>query len=67
MIIDEIISNEECFSVKNLAIDGNDLMEIGYRGKKIGEMLNTLLNMVINEKIKNDYDALLLYSKDNFT
>ncbi len=67
LIIDEIISNEECFSVKKLAINGNDLMEIGYRGKKIGEMLNTLLNMVINEKIKNDYDALLLYSKDNFT
>ncbi len=66
-IIKEILEEKECFSVRYLAVNGNDLMEIGFKGKEIGEMLNTLLNMVINEKIENDYDALLSYSKGKFT
>lgn len=66
-IINEIITEKECFSIKDLAINGNDLMEIGYKGKKIGEILNTLLNMVISEKIENDFDVLLQYSRDIFS
>jgi tRNA nucleotidyltransferase (CCA-adding enzyme) len=66
-IINSILTEKECFSIKHLAINGNDLMEIGYKGKKIGETLNTLLNMVISEKIENKFDTLLQYSKDIFS
>ena len=63
-IIDEIITEKECFSVKDLAVNGNDLIELGITGKKIGETLNFLLDLVINEKIKNNSEDILSYLKN---
>ncbi len=65
-IINEIIAEKECFSIKDLAINGNDLIEMGYKGKQIGNILSTLLDMVINEKIKNTHTALYSYVKTRF-
>lgn len=54
------ISSEECFSLAELKINGNDLIENGFKeGKQIGYILNTILNEVIEEKISNDREALL--------
>ena len=51
---------EECFSLKQLAIDGNDLKEIGMKpGPQMGKILNTLLEMVIQEEIENEKEVLL--------
>ncbi|MBR5246190.1 MAG: CCA tRNA nucleotidyltransferase [Clostridia bacterium] len=60
-IINDILKEKECFSIKDLAINGNDLMGLGFKGKKIGETLTFLLDLVINEKIKNEYDEILSY------
>ncbi len=57
----EIVENNECRSLKNLAINGNDLMKIGLHGAEIGDTLKQLLNLVIEEKIFNDRDILLNY------
>ena len=54
-----IISRGDCLSLKDLAVNGNDLMELGYEGKKIGETLKSLLVMVIDGKVANERDALL--------
>ena len=45
--------------IKQLAINGNDLIELGYEDKKIGEMLNTLLNIVIDDNYLNNKESLL--------
>lgn len=58
-MIKEIIIENECFSVKDLKINGNDLISLGYKGKEIGEKLNTCLEAVIDGKIKNEYDDLI--------
>ena len=34
-ITDKIINNDECYSLKQLAINGNDLIKLGYEDKKI--------------------------------
>lgn len=57
-IIDEIISENECFRVKDLKINGNDLKKLGYEGKQIGEALKECLFAVIDGKIPNEYSAL---------
>lgn len=57
-IIDEIISEKECFRVKDLKINGNDLIKLGYKGKQIGEALKECLSAVIDGKIPNEYSAL---------
>lgn len=48
-----------CWNLKDLAINGSDLIHLGYKGTAIGEKLNALLNDVIHERIPNKKDALL--------
>ncbi len=56
-----IIENNECRNLKNLAINGNDLLKNGLHGVEIGETLKQLLNLVIEEKLPNEKDKLLNY------
>ena len=57
---EEILQDEACFSLKKLAINGNDLIQIGVeKGKKIGEILNVLLDLVIDDKLENEKSILL--------
>ena len=51
-------------TVNDLAIDGNDLMSIGFRGKEIGKIKKELLEKYLNEEIKNDRESLLKYLKN---
>ena len=56
----EIIKENECFKISDLAVNGGDLIKAGIKeGKDIGETLKELLSMVISEKIKNDKEILL--------
>lgn len=57
-LISEIYVNRECYSLKQLALNGNDLNDLGYRGKEIGEKLNLLLNKVIENPNINNKEEL---------
>lgn len=57
--IDEIIESGLCLQLSGLSINGEDVHAIGFRGKEIGNVLNSLLTMVIEEKIPNKKDILL--------
>jgi len=59
-ILNEIISEKECFSVKDLAINGKDLIELGYKqGREIGYTLNELLKIVIEDNNLNTKEKLI--------
>ena len=60
-VINEIINEKECFSIKHLEIDGNDLIALGFKGKKIGETLEKCLNAVIDGKVENEKDKLIKF------
>lgn len=65
--VDEIITEESVLKVKDLAIDGNDLKNMGFvEGRKIGDLLNNILDMVMRGDIQNDRDVLLKYSEECF-
>ena len=57
----EIIKNNECFLLKDLKLNGNDIVNLGITGEKVGQTLAQILNLVIEEKLKNEYDELLGY------
>lgn len=58
--LEEIISKQQCFSLKQLAVSGTDLIEAGIpQGRKIGQILNCLFLLVTEEKLPNDKDILL--------
>ena len=55
----EIEAEDACLSLKDLAVNGHDLMEIGITGREIGQTLNYLLEQVIDEKLPNEKNELL--------
>ena len=55
-----ILKRRECFALKDLAINGSDLIRLGYdKGPIIGEQLHKLLERVIEEPALNDRQSLL--------
>lgn len=60
-IIDNIISDDECLKLKDLKINGNDLVKMGFQGKEIGKALKKVLSAVVGEQLPNDRDALLQF------
>ena len=59
-ILQEIREENSCLSLKDLAVNGKDLMELGFvPGKAIGACLNHLLDLVLDEKVENQKDVLL--------
>ena len=66
-IIEDIIKEGACFSLKQLKINGNDLIDLGIKnGKLIGDILNSCLNKIIDGEIENDKDILLNMIKENY-
>ena len=57
----EMIENNECRSIRGLAVTGTDLVELGLEGAEIGQMQKELLELVIEEKLPNDRQALTEY------
>ena len=58
-LLEEIQAEHACLSLKDLALNGHDLMALGYTGKAIGTELNRLLNLVLEEQCENTREALL--------
>lgn len=56
----EILREQNCFSLKDLAVNGNDLIALGFQpGEQLGEALQRLLNEVVEETLPNDKEVLL--------
>ncbi len=56
----EVLAQDACFSMKDLAVKGSDLIAVGYeRGKVLGKCLKRLLDEVIDERLPNDKKVLL--------
>ena len=62
-VLEEIRSEDGCFSLKDLAVNGNDLIQIGFSGRTIGVMLNWLLEQVMEENLPNERSVLLAWAQ----
>ena len=63
--LEKILREEQCFSLRQLCVDGHDLMQLGLQGKAVGEMLETLLGSVVEEELPNQREALLAAAKEH--
>ena len=61
----EIQAENACLSLKDLAVNGHDLMALGYSGREIGFALNRLLEQVLEDRLPNEKDALLAFVQQN--
>lgn len=63
-LYNEIMAQNQCVSLKTLAVTGADLIGIGMKpGKDLGEMLLKLLELVLEEPSRNDKEYLLTLVK----
>jgi tRNA nucleotidyltransferase (CCA-adding enzyme) len=64
-MIDQMRQEATCLTIKDLAISGKDLLELGYApGKALGACLQELLEQVLEEVLPNDPDCLRKKAKE---
>lgn len=60
----QINREQQCFTLKDLAVDGMDIISIGVEsGPTVGKILTHLLDMVLDEEIANNRDLLMAEAK----
>jgi len=62
-LLRSVLRSGECLSIKQLAVSGGELSELGFRGTEIGAALSVLLAHVIENPCSNDPEQLLLLAK----
>lgn len=65
-IAEEIIAEQPCLTLKELAVSGKDLRGIVPPSPLMGEILSELLGEVIEEKLPNEKNALLERAEELF-
>ena len=59
-VYEQILKKEQCLSIKDLAVDGSDLLAAGVpQGKAVGEKLHELLELVLEHPECNTREYLL--------
>ena len=63
-VLDHILAEQSCFQLKDLAIHGKDLLQIGVpEGPEVGRLLQELLDSVLENRCENRLDSLLPLAK----
>ena len=63
-MVTKVLEEKEPREAKDLAIDGNDLIKLGYEpGKELGDLLNFLLEQVVENPKLNTREELLILAK----
>lgn len=59
-VLEEIRAENACLTLKDLAISGRELLELGFApGPAMGKCLETLLDRVLDDRLPNEKNALL--------
>lgn len=59
----DMIAEQACFTMKDLAVNGHDALQAGLRGPEIGQALRSLLDQVAQGELPNQRDVLLFQLK----
>lgn len=63
-LLDEVMNSDQAFTIKNLAVNGHDMMQLGLKGPMVGQALKKLLDLVIDNPELNTRDQLLAIVRD---
>lgn len=61
----ELLAGKYPKTVNELAVNGNDIMATGLKGKPVGDMQKSLLIRIYADQLKNDRETLFLAMKPN--
>lgn len=57
--LDALLSEKPCVTLRDMAVNGRDMMALGAKGRAVGEVLQWLLEQVLDDTLPNERDALL--------
>lgn len=60
--LNAVLAQDACLSLRQLAVDGNDMTALGLHGPAVGEMLHALLDAVVDGELENTRQALLAHA-----
>lgn len=63
-LVQKVLDEEQAFGLKDLAVNGNDLVGLGMEGPEIGKALNMLLEVVLSDPSLNTRENLLAVLQD---
>lgn len=58
-LLQTVLEQEDSFTLKDLAVNGHDLIKAGLKGAQVGQALNRLLDLVVDNPDLNDHDTLM--------
>ena len=64
-LLAQLLKEDACLTLRDLAINGKDLMALGFpAGKLLGQCLNALLEAVVDEQLPNERQPLLAAAQE---
>lgn len=64
--LNQVLAQQQCFSLKDLAVNGKDLLAVGIpSGPQMGKLLHHLLELVIEQPQLNEKEILLAHIKES--
>ena len=66
-LLEAVLTDGVCYSVKDMAVNGRDLMALGAKGKAVGACLEHLLSLLLAEQLPNDREALLAAARTHLS
>ncbi len=61
-----VIQQNDCVSIRQLSVNGDEVFHAGVSRKKIGQCLEFLLNEVVEDRLPNEKEALLEAARASF-
>ncbi len=63
-MLEDLLRQQACFSLRQMQVNGRDLMTLGLKGPRIGQMLEALLTEVVEGRVPNERAALLAWAAE---
>lgn len=60
-LMDGLLAERACFSLRDLAVNGQDLLALGLSGPAVGRGLKDCLSAVMDGRVPNEREALMRY------
>lgn len=64
-LTEELHAENAVMKISDLAVNGNDMISVGFCGTEISKALNTALEAILEDKISNTKEDILKYVKEN--
>lgn len=66
MKLKRAVEKQMQITVNDLAVNGKDLIELGFIGSEIGKIKEELLDKYLSEEVQNEKEEMLEYVKEKY-